>query len=232
MTDTVSGSFKKRIIVSSAPPAVKPVTGSWVSPKPKRTVPLDDLPAYYPSSLTAKTDFIICKAVKKFPDQTQVVELCKYVITELRPHFSEALRNKVLRQDEALIRMQELIHCLLIYNCDSDLRRYELGNEVKRSEEWLKLAEAIAGLGEDGAIQATSQEARAAAPALLPQDKRKAVMQALLAERGWSINDLASHAGIDFHTANRFVEGSGKCYSSTRKKLADAFGMSVDKLPA
>jgi hypothetical protein len=45
----------------------------------------------------------------------------------------------------ALQEMGELLHYLLVSNCDSDSRRYELGNEVRRSQEWQKLTQAIAG---------------------------------------------------------------------------------------
>jgi hypothetical protein len=144
MTDTANSKSTKRIQISSAPIACPPVAGwSGGRQQPKLTVIPDELPPYYPAALIPQTDLIMCKAVEKFPVQTQIPELCKYVITELRPHFADALRNKVLRHDEAADRMQELIYSLLEYNCDSDSRRDELKNEVKRSAEWLSLAETI-----------------------------------------------------------------------------------------
>lgn len=56
-------------------------------------------------------------------------------------------------------------------------------------------------------------------------------IQSLLNSRGWSTNDLAVKAGVDFHTASRYLNGSAKSYPSTRKKLADALGFRVEELP-
>jgi len=63
------------------------------------------------------------------------------------------------------------------------------------------------------------------------KSKRVSVVQPLLDKRGWSPNDLAIQAGVDFHTANNFLNGSANPYPSTRKKLADALGIRPDELP-
>jgi hypothetical protein len=123
----------------------EPVGNYGVRPQPKKTTPLDDLPPSYPASLTAQTHLIICKAVKQFPIQTKVAELCKYVITALRPRFRRAISENLLSQDMALHAMRELLRSLLLSNCDSDLSRYEeLKSELMRSEEWRRLAKTVA----------------------------------------------------------------------------------------
>ncbi len=172
MTDTANSKSTKRIQISSAPIACPPVTGgSRGRQQPKPTAIPDDLPPYYPAALIPQTNLVICKAVEKFPAQTQILELCKYVITELRPSFAEALRNQVLRPDEASRRMQELIFSLLEYNCDSDSRRDELKNEVRRSEEWLSLTETIDGSQSGGSNPRPSSKRK-------PSDKSQRLAKA------------------------------------------------------
>ena len=145
MADTADNPIKKSIFVSKAPPPPTILRGSFVPTPPKPTEGLDHLPTYYPAALTAKTNLIICRAMRKFPVQPEILELCKYVVKELTPVFRDALQNGALRQDEALGRMHDLVYSLLVHNCEPDTRRYELKKEVQRSEEWLTLAEMIAG---------------------------------------------------------------------------------------
>lgn len=63
----------------------------------------------YPASLNAKTHLIVCEAVAKFSVQTDVAELCKYVITKLRPLFRKAILDETLRQHMALSEMGDLL---------------------------------------------------------------------------------------------------------------------------
>jgi hypothetical protein len=146
MANPVDSSFKKRVAISNAPPPPTVLSGtSWIPRQPKLTEVLDHLPPYYPTSLNAKTHLIICEAVKKFPLQTSVAELCKYVITKATPLFRKVILESALRQDRALSEVSDLIESLLVHNCDSDSRRYELQKELRRSDEWLRFAKIIAG---------------------------------------------------------------------------------------
>lgn len=60
---------------------------------------------------------------------------------------------------------------------------------------------------------------------------RKAFVLRILDKKGWSILDWANESGVDFHTANDYVNGKTNPYRSTRKKLADSLGINVDDLP-
>jgi hypothetical protein len=62
-------------------------------------------------------------------------------------------------------------------------------------------------------------------------DRRKSVVMPILQEKGWSIHDLAINSTVDFHTANDYINGRTKPYSSTRKKLAESLGIKVQDLP-
>ncbi|HEY1804907.1 MAG TPA: hypothetical protein VGG45_10530 [Terracidiphilus sp.] len=61
--------------------------------------------------------------------------------------------------------------------------------------------------------------------------KRKAVVEPLLGERGWSSLEWASHSSVSYHTAADYLAGKRSQYRSTRKKLAESLGLSVQQLP-
>jgi lambda repressor-like predicted transcriptional regulator len=65
-----------------------------------------------------------------------------------------------------------------------------------------------------------------------PCDQRKAFVMPILEKKGWSVHDWAREAKVDFHTANDYLNGKTTPYRHTRKKLADALGTEVGKLPA
>lgn len=62
-------------------------------------------------------------------------------------------------------------------------------------------------------------------------DERKSFVQPILEKKGWSTHQLAVEAELDFHTTNDYLEGKTKPNRSTRKQLAEALGIAVDKLP-
>jgi hypothetical protein len=164
MPDTVSGSRNKKTSISTAPPAVRPLSGGRLASPPKRIVtpPLDHL-LYWPDAPMAKIYVVIGEGKKQFPLQTQVVDLCKYVIDKLTPEFLKGVRSGKLLQSLALDSMLDLINSLLIYNCD-DSRRDDLGNEVRDSKEWLSLAKAIDSSRTDSPSQTTPEKVFGATP--------------------------------------------------------------------
>lgn len=60
---------------------------------------------------------------------------------------------------------------------------------------------------------------------------RAAVIAPILKKKGWSILDWAKNSAVDFHTANDFLKDKTNAYRSTRKKLAESLGVSVEDLP-
>ena len=64
-----------------------------------------------------------------------------------------------------------------------------------------------------------------------PQNERQAFVMPKLIEKGWSINQLAVQAEVDFHTVNDYLKGKTNPNRSTRKQLADALGVAVGQLP-
>ena len=161
----IDDSLMRTVPVTKAPPPVRVVGGHGTVPGPKPTEVLSDLPVDYPRTLLARTFVIIGEAVRKFPVQTETVDLCKHVIAELTPHFRETLQNKVFRQDQALSTMYDLLHHLLVRNCDGEWRRSEIRKEVLRSNEWLALAREMAGeIDNDAPVKAGSIQQAQDAP--------------------------------------------------------------------
>ena len=151
----------RRISNAPKPPTVLNGRGSW-TPRPKATqVPLD-WPPYYPNHLIPRTTVIVGEAIKKFPLQAQTLELCKCVISELTPQFCAAVLDKMVRGDLALSRMSDLLHYLLVANCDDASARFNFEREIKKSDEWLELAREVAGgTANGGSVNADSSQQEA-----------------------------------------------------------------------
>jgi hypothetical protein len=141
----------------SAPPPINPVNtsrGLWLDPASKPTEIPHDPPIYFPIDLWPQTNVILLEAQRKFPLRAQTLELCKHVTSEMTPLFCEAVEagkmkaSAVLR--EGLGGMEDLLHSLLVLNDDGPRTgfglshsAYELGQHVRKSDEWLGLAREI-----------------------------------------------------------------------------------------
>jgi hypothetical protein len=136
-----------------APPREVGVLGLR-SYQPRSTEVPHDLPTYFPSDLWAQTSVILLQAQRKFPLQTQTVELCLHIVSEMTRLFVKAVKAEKMKAANVLREhgggMADLLHLLLVRNDPgpksgwgiSDAA-YRLGQEVKKSDEWLALAEAI-----------------------------------------------------------------------------------------
>ncbi|HEV2521803.1 MAG TPA: helix-turn-helix transcriptional regulator [Candidatus Acidoferrales bacterium] len=133
----------RHITQAPAPPTVMRGAGLSVM-SPKSTQIPSDLPPYYPNDLIPQTHLILAEAVRKFPNQTHTLELCKYVISKMTPYFREALQGETLRADLVFQNMDELLHYALVSNCDNGNQRFRLKQEARKSDEWLKLVKEIA----------------------------------------------------------------------------------------
>jgi hypothetical protein len=138
----------RRVSQAPARPTTLSGGGSYTLSRTKPTQIPQSHPSYYPNELKPRTDVIVAEAVRKFPDQTGTLELCKYVISELTPLFRGEIRSKRLRADLALSRVGDLLHSLLVYNCDNENERFRLDQEARKSDEWLKLAKQIADVSQ------------------------------------------------------------------------------------
>jgi lambda repressor-like predicted transcriptional regulator len=78
-----------------------------------------------------------------------------------------------------------------------------------------------AGLPPETALQSTARKKSA----------RQAFVLPILDKKGWSLLDWAIESKVAYHTASDYFHGLTKPYRSTRVKLAQGLGVSVDKLP-
>lgn len=89
-------------------------------------------------------------------------------------------------------------------------------------------SEVVAGSKPEKASSAEQVESDEAAARA---SRRKAGILPILDLRGWSELDWANEAGVDYHTVHSYLNGQTKSYRSTRKKMADSLGISVEDLP-
>lgn len=68
---------------------------------PKATqIPPDFMP-YFPNHLKPKTQVVLAEAIRKFPEQKQTLELCRYVISEMTPVFRAAVEAGTIKPEQA-----------------------------------------------------------------------------------------------------------------------------------
>ena len=91
---------------------------------------------YYPNGLAVRTWKAIWEAIEAFPYQDQVLELCRKVISDLTPSFSDEIRTGRLRTDRAPDVMKDLLRCILVNNDRDSDKAWQLGQELRRSKEW------------------------------------------------------------------------------------------------
>jgi len=156
--------------VTKAPPPPREVGGrgiTYASAKPTQIPP--DLPMYFPKELKARTQVILAEAVRKFQDQTQTLDLCKHVISEMIPLFCEAVTNGTaeasMALEEGLGGMGDLLRSLVVYNDDGPRTGWGLSyeasrlrQEARKSDEWLMLARAIVEAEERGKCPVFEQD--------------------------------------------------------------------------
>ena len=142
--------------ISRAPRPPTVLGNSWVPPEPKPTQSPLNWPPFFPNCLRLQTTVVICEALSKFPVQTQALEMSKYVISELTPHFCDAVHTEAIRADLALSQMSALIESLLRCNCEDSSETLRLEQETRKSQEWrmlaVKLSQSATDLGTNCSI--------------------------------------------------------------------------------
>lgn len=160
-------------------------------PRPRSTQIPPDLPAHYPDVLRVPTHVIMAEAVRRFSQQTHTLELCKWVISELTPVIRKAVGGLTMRPESVFSEsgIEGLLRYLLVYNCDRDDERYRLAQEVRKSDEWLKLAKRVAAASEQHKDKESAGHIETSQPGQNINRLRK--------ECGWSFDELAGQTGID-----------------------------------
>jgi DNA-binding XRE family transcriptional regulator len=165
---------------------------------------------------------IMAEAVRRFSDQTHTLELCKWVISKLTPHIRKAVGRRTMRPESVFTEsgIEGLLRYLLVRNCDRDEERYRLAQEVRKSDEWLRLAKRIAAIEQQ-------------------QDKESVVrietsqpgqnINRMRKECGWSFDELARQTGIDKKSILSHVHKKSKPHPRIMKEYAQAFSKALDR---
>ena len=174
--------------------------------------------------------------------QTQITELCESVVSTLTPDFCAAVQGKTLRADLASYRMDNLLDCLLRYNCDDLEKRYRLKKKVVNSDEWKKFVDEIARVHSAAAKDSSNIEEPLGpapaqpSPATVVNDgnmkDRKIVIDAFIAkvecEEGKKITrkDISTVAGYTDRTEfQRFQCGHKKATPTSKQKFDRVLAM-------
>jgi lambda repressor-like predicted transcriptional regulator len=238
--------------VTRAPAPVTPLGGGWIPSRPQPSEIPPNPPTGFPKDLWPQTNVILLRAQRKFPIQTQTLELCKHIVAEMTSLFCEAVAAGKMQADAVQREygggMEDLLHFLLVHNDPgppsgwglSD-QAYRLGKEVRKSDEWLRLGEAIAEAQQNNVkLAKCSRDQNDAQPLQSAEHKflkpgasntREEFLKAILKKKGFSIRGWACKAKVDFHTADNYLKGKTKPNPDTLKALADALDVKVEELP-
>lgn len=249
------------------PEPVRTVSTALTSPAfgsrdPRPTGVPPNPPMYFPMDLWPQTNVILLESQRKFPLQAQTLELCKHVTAEMTPVFCEAVRGGKIKASSVLQEgcggMEDLLHSLLVYNDDeshsgfsslSD-KAYHLGQEVRRTDEWLSLAKATAEIRDNSPGAERLRTGAKQAESSLAQNNGKTTqrvvdgkptaddlkvrigrnIEKLRKECGWSLDKLADKTGIDKKAILSHVHGKSKPNPGTQKEYAQAFAKELNRL--
>jgi hypothetical protein len=129
---------------TTAPRPLTPLRGGhvWHTRDNHIKVPTD-LPLYYPTGLEVLTRSVINDAVKAFPSESQMLEICRKVISQLTPAYRDEIEAKRLQAYLAPGAMNDLLGLLVRSNCHSSEER-DLTQQLMRSDEWRNFIRTLA----------------------------------------------------------------------------------------
>ncbi len=215
--------------VTEAPAPPTSVGGLGLAPyHPKPTHRPSSPPAYFPGDLWPQTVVILDEACKSFPDQRKTLELSKYVISKMTPLFCEAVKAGKMEAGAVLHKglggMEDLLHSLLVYNCDHDNERFRLAQQARNSDECRELAKAI--------VDAQAEVQHTSKPQTVKQSAAERIgrnIDKLRKECGWSLDKLAEKTGIDKKAILSHVHGESKPNPKTQREYAQAFTKELNR---
>lgn len=208
--------------MSKAPAPIVPLRGSWKAHAPKATESILDWPPNYPNNLRPQTAVTIGEALKKFPVQTQMHRLCEFLISELTPYFCKAVRQEYLVPHAVLSVTTDLVHYLVVANCENAADAFRLEMEIKKSDEWLNLAKAMA------------KEVSSATKKRFPPNPKGTPIgrniNRLRKECGWSFNKLAERTGLEKKLILGHVNHGKGIRPDTLRVYVDAFAKKLERM--
>lgn len=213
---------------SNRPAPITPVrSGSWAPSKPQPIRIPAEYPMYYPIQLLPRTEVVVAEATRKYSKEDHLVPWLKTILTELTPDFC-----RLLRGDLGLLRMEDLIHSLLVTNCRDPRQQELLVQEIRKSDEWLAFATAL--------LETSAAPVPLAPPRATTQPetreqrsaRRRAVVMPILQSKGWKPSKLATKAAVAKDSVLKYLDGTRKNITTeNRAALAEELGLKSEKLP-
>ena len=148
--------------------------------------------------------------------QSQSIARTKYIISELTPHFAEAIRNRSVSEHDALHAMERICGSLT-----------DIVGEIENSMEWARMLAAF-----EDAITGTVVKKIIESPQM-PNSyaAREKTLREILVKKGLSVRAWAREAKVDSHTADKILRfTTKKPRPDSLKQLADVLGVEIEEL--
>jgi hypothetical protein len=227
--------------VSNAPAPATSLGGRGVSrpSSPELMQKPYDFPLFYPNELESRTAVIRTKAVRKFPEQRQISELCEYFIVEMTPLLRDAVKTGAMRADLAIgdSGMWGLLHSLLAYNRKNDNERYRLEQDIRRSDEWSGFETAIADAEEQLKTHPSHEQNKQQATAVTRRSRLSATincpsaarrMETYIQSKGMNQTTFARQAQTTDRTLRSFRQ-SGKVRRDIFAAIAKVMNITTEE---
>jgi DNA-binding CsgD family transcriptional regulator len=135
--DKGSGRGKKPPYVSQAPPPISPLAGrAWVPSAPKPPVVPSVFPSNYPAVLRVKTELVLSKTLKQFPNRSDLKVICRAVLLAMTPVLCTASRDAIVTSDAARDHMRDLLRSVCEANCTNQALVHATVDEARSWDEW------------------------------------------------------------------------------------------------
>ena len=118
------------------PPTAISGTGDWAPAKPKPVELPTNFPPHFPSSLALRARVILADTAKRFPHRSKLDQFCKELVSKLTDLLCIGIQTEVLRAHAAPDELKELLHYVLVANCDRENERFEIQRGIINSGEW------------------------------------------------------------------------------------------------
>jgi len=170
-------------------------------------------PIGFPNRLKPAARLAVLKADRKFARPEQAGKRIRQAIFELCELACTATESGEWRADLALEGIEDFLHILCVDDpaCPGTVvgpafARFAepIKNEIWSLEEWLGYVERLAEVGKSGTPSAN--------PGHPTTPTTKDSIRKMLDEKGWSIGDWASAAGVSYNTAANYLEGKKGSY--------------------
>jgi hypothetical protein len=183
-------------------------------------------PPHFPSSLALKTRVVLADTVRQFPDRSKLESFCRELVSRLSEVLCGGVRAGVLEAHAVPDQLTDLLHYVLVANCERDNHRFEVQRAVINSDEWHALLRRMLECEENLAFT-TPKNGTSTKDSDTPRERVEAFMNKMQ-EHGNPItkSDIWRVAG--YHDATefeRFQRGDDRTTAGSRSKFDRILGL-------